>query len=148
MARSADIVVPNASEVILLDDLMGAEASDITCRLFTAPSTVDSATVIGSFTEASFSGYAAQALTFAAATTNAGGRAQSDATQVTFTLDADISPVDVIGFYVTDASGTELFFCAVFLEDDVATPITVENDGDNIKVTVNFTLREEPDPSP
>lgn len=124
-----------------LDSTTGKSASPIgggTLRLFTAPTTVSQARVIGDFTEATFAGYAAVALataTWAAAAVSAHVASSLYGATVTFTRNATGAAQTIYGWYLTDAGNTKLYACALF----GAGPYTVTNNGDAISVVPTLT---------
>ena len=98
-------------------------------RLFTNNHTPGTGSVIGSFTEATFGGYApiSGATIVWSAPTLAGHIAQSTGSNIVFNNTSGGS-VTVYGVFVTDATGTILYFA----ERDPNAPITILNGGNYV----------------
>jgi hypothetical protein len=98
-------------------------------RLYTNNVTVSTSTVLGDFTEATFTGYAAvqgSAVSWSAAALT-GHVAFSNAGNMTFTNSSG-SPVTVYGIFVTDSGKTKLYF----VEADPNAPISIPAGGQYI----------------
>jgi hypothetical protein len=116
----------------------------LTAHLYTNDRTPTNTDTLMQYTEASFPGYQAEGL-YQATTpaTNAAGKATSSFGQITWTLSATQgSPVNVYGWYVTNQAGV-----LIGAERFAGAPLTVQNTGDNIKVTITMTLSSDP-PNP
>lgn len=124
-----------------VDSITGKSATPIgggKLRLFTAPTTVNNTKVIGDFTEATFAGYAAVALTtstWAAATAASHVATSTYGATVTFTRSTTGASQTIYGWYLTDSAGTKLYACALFASG----PYTVTNSGDKINVVPSLT---------
>jgi hypothetical protein len=124
-----------------LNSMTGKSATPIgggTLRLFTSPTTVSDSTVIGSMTEATFTGYAGVALTessWATAVTSGGVASSTYGAAVTFTRSATGTGQTVYGWYITDAGNTKLYASALFANG----PYTLANNGDSVTVTPTLT---------
>jgi len=103
-------------------------------RLYTSPTAgVSKATVIGSLVEASFTGYAAIALSSAtwAAATVAAHVAGSQYTAQTFTCTGAGATQQIYGWAITDAGKTKLYVICPF----AAGPYPITSAGDSVTVT-------------
>ena len=89
-----------------------------------------------SFTEATFTGYSAASLTAGSWTITAGDPSTAAYPQVTFTSSAGSQNQNIYGYYVTRATGPEVVFAELFTDG----PYNIANNGDAIKVTLNFTM--------
>lgn len=124
-----------------LDVITGKGATNIgagTLRLFTAPVIVSHTNVIGDFTEANFTGYAAIALVAASwnAAAVAAHLASASYTGVlTFTRTATGAVQNIYGWFLTDAGKTKLYACALF----TGGPVPMANNGDQVSVTPTLT---------
>ena len=103
------IVVPNASELVLLRYLFGIVApGDFKLRVFTNNITPDENTVLGDLTEVVDATYAAITLAHGTWTlSTVGGVAVGEYPQQTFSF---TSTHDLYGYYVTDSAGTNLLW--------------------------------------
>lgn len=109
-----------------LDDIVaGAGFSTAKLRLFKNNVTPDNTKVIGDFTEATFSGYAAISLTGWSAAAVTAHVAQSDPTAGTFTITSGTQAI--YGWYVTDSGGTVLYWA----QRDPSAPVTLDASGLN-----------------
>lgn len=132
------LVIVNAGEEWMLDQIT---ASGITLRLFTndvtsgLTSTEVDELVAGDFTEATFAGYSAAALTGGAWTTTPGDPSTATYAAQTFTRSSTGTGQQVRGYYLTRTTGGALVGFEEF-----ATPITVTASGDAIVVTPVMTL--------
>lgn len=133
------IKVPEVGErSFLTDNVAGLATAGAKVRLFSNNFTVADATVIGDFTQATFTGYAAQALgSGTVAGSNTSGRATASWPQQTYTCTGGSSQI-IYGYYVTDTAGTTLYF-----GENFATPVTLSNGGAPLLLTPRLTLRSE-----
>lgn len=98
-------------------------------RLYTNNTTPGTATVLGDFTEATFTGYAAvsgSGLTWSTPALS-GHIGQTNATNIVFNNTSG-SPVTVYGVFVTDLGVTKLYFA----ERDPAAPVSIPAGGQYI----------------
>jgi hypothetical protein len=132
----------DSGEKKLLDKVIGAET--FTVHLYVNDHTPVNTDGTMAFTEATWMGYAPQALSgFTASTTNSAGKAQSTANQLTFTIGANLpGPQNVYGWYLTDQDGILLG-----AERFANAPLIMQASGDNIKLTVTLTMSSDP-PNP
>jgi hypothetical protein len=138
----ADTIYINDDALIAnLNSITGKLSNPIgggTLRLFTAPTTVSKANVIGDFTEPSFLGYAAVALTVGTwGTPTVASHVGSSlyGASPSFTRSGTGSPVSIYGWFLTDASKTKLYACALFASG----PYVLTNAGDAIAVNPTLT---------
>ena len=106
---SNSIVVPNASELVLLQYLLGIAApGDFKLRVFSNDVTPDEDTVLSDLTEVVDTSYAAITLAHGTWTVSSvSGVAVGEYPQQTFTFS---STHDLYGYYVTDSAGTSLLW--------------------------------------
>jgi hypothetical protein len=133
------VVFPDVSCQNTLSDYITDRlgTSNYKFRLFTSNTTPGTATVIGDFTEATFAGYvaiAANTITWAAATL-VGHVANSNGSNIVFNNTSG-GAVNVYGVYVTNASGSLLYYA----ERDPAAPVSVPAGGSYI-YTPNMQLK-------
>lgn len=121
---------PDSGENLVLEMIVNKTApQNLVLRLYKNNITPSDTDTAGTYTEATFPGYAAITLTGASWNAASGGSISYGAPQ-TFTC-SGTSTDDVYGYYVTQAvSGTLLYS-----ERDGAAPFAVRNSGDNIKLT-------------
>lgn len=134
------LVVPTASENEMLKTLLGVTAAeDLVLRLFVNNITPADGDTVATYTEMTGLGYAAKTLPKGAWTVaqNAGGKAEGSYAQQSWTFSAGTA-VTVYGYYLTRATTGDLWYAERF-----ATPHTVQNTGDTIRVTPKFTLSKE-----
>lgn len=92
------------------------------------------------FTEASFTGYSAAALTGGSWTTTAGNPCVGVYAAQTFTSTATQSAQTIYGYYVTRTTGGALQWFEYF-----TTPLVIEFNGEYITVTPRLTLADSGD---
>lgn len=132
------IIVPECGEEKLLDLLRDDWVTSI--HLYVGSVTLDSATTVGAFTAPTWSGYEPIALTgWTSCASDGDGRWFTSADQVTFTVGTVTTPENVYGWYVSWPTTGVLLYC----EEFPGGPINVTTAGQEIKITVNFTLRQE-----
>ncbi|WP_062434994.1 hypothetical protein [Herbidospora daliensis] len=137
------IVIVNQGEEDMIDALA---AVNYTVHLFTndaaaglTQSQID-ALDESDFTEATFTGYSAKALTGGSWTTTPGNPAAASYSTQNFPRTATGAPETVYGYYVTRTSGGRLQWF-----EYLNNPVGIEFDGEYIQVTPRFTLRDEED---
>lgn len=131
------LVLPNNGEGdILAAAVAKAAAENLVLRLYTSNTTPAETDTTATYTEATFTGYAAITLTPASWVITEG--APSDATypQQTFTSSADQAAQSVYGYYLTRVTSGRLAWAERFPNG----PYVIANNGDNVKVTPKFTL--------
>jgi len=131
------LVVPDAAEEAFLDLILNV---NYTLHLFTNDPTDGEDLDAGDFTEATFTGYEAKNLTGGSWTTTPGDPATGTYAVQAFVSSADQAPQTVYGYYVTTTSGGALRWYEKFDE-----PITVQYNGEAIRVTPQFTLADAED---
>lgn len=125
----------NGGESIALQYLTGAIASQgLTCRLFQNNHTPVPGDVVGAYTEATFTGYAALALTPGSWVESGGNPTTATYPAIFFQSTADQTLQIIYGYYLTRSSGGELIIAEAF-----ATPIHVQYNGDRINLTPVIT---------
>lgn len=131
------LVLPNVGETFLLNLMTNnASTQNLTLRLYSNNYTPVEASTYASFTEATFTGYSAEALTAGSWTITAADPSTAAYPQVTFTSSAGSQNQDIYGYYVTRATGPEVVFAELFTDG----PYNIANNGDAIKITLNFTM--------
>src|ERR1044072_2949235 len=132
--------VPDVGEVNILDTLRGVwNSTTVRFHLYQTNYTPVDGSVLGDFTEATFSGYAAIAVSSFAAATTVSNRGSTTANPITFTRGVGETSNSIYGYYVTDSTNTKLLFA----ERAPAPPISMTNVGDQIVITPVFTLSSE-----
>jgi hypothetical protein len=107
-----DLLFPDAGLVAQLSKIL---SPGVIYKLFTNNFVPTLSSTLGSFTEASWTGYAAVAQNFSNFTINgvAAHSGYAIAPPISF-LNSTGAPVQAYGYYVTDAAGTTLLACALF----------------------------------
>jgi hypothetical protein len=105
-------------------------------RLFVNNITPSETDVAATYTEASFTGYAAITTAGADWTITEGAPSAAACVQETFTSTANQATQNVYGYFFTRVTSGRLWIAERF--PDAPTPIS--NNGDTIKITPNFTL--------
>ena len=130
------LVLPNQGEQITLEAMVGKTAGqNLVLRLFKSNTTPSESTTEASLTEANFTGYSAITLTAASWTYTSGDPSSIAYAQQTFTSSAGSQSQAVYGYYVTQVTSGKLVWVERFTDG----PYTIVNNGDTIKVTLNFT---------
>ncbi len=121
---------PDSGENLVLEMIVNKTApQNLVLRLYKNNITPSDTDTAGTYTEATFPGYAAITLTGASWNAASGGSIAYGAQQ-TFTC-SGTSTDDIYGYYVTQATSGTLLYS----ERDGAAPFAVRNSGDNIKLT-------------
>jgi hypothetical protein len=130
------LVVPNAGEQIALEALVNKTApQNLRYRLYTNNITPAETDVAGTYTEATFTGYAGQTLTGANWTVTPGAPTLAGHAQLTFASTANQTLQNVYGYYVTQVtSGT-----IVLAERFTGAPFAIQNSGDEIRLTPSIS---------
>jgi hypothetical protein len=122
---------PDVGENIALEALTNKTApQNLVLRLFSNNITPSDTDTAGTYTEATFAGYAAITLTGASWGAASAGTI-TYGSQQTFTLSSTGTVENIYGYYVTQAVSGLL----VYSERDGAAPFPITNSGDNIKIT-------------
>lgn len=108
------IVVPNEAEINLLEFLVGQSAEGLDgcrVRLYTNNLTPGATTVLGDFTEATWTGYSeADPAPWGTVATDGMGRAATTSATMVYSNSSGGSQT-FFGYYVTDSADTKLLFC-------------------------------------
>jgi len=130
------IQVPNTAEVALLDEIHAIlPTSEV--RLFQNNLTISATTVIGDFTEATYSGYAAQTSAWTTPATDGSGRAHTQSDVLQYAHSGGATANTIYGYYVV-SSGGDLLFAEKF-----ASSITMDDSTDAFNLQIDFRLRED-----
>ena len=128
-------VLVNQGETIALEALVNKTApQDLSLRLYTNNYTPVEATTEASVTEATGNGYAAKSLTASSWVTTAGDPSDVTYPEQTFTFTGALG--NVYGYYLTQNTSSKLIIAELFSDG----PYDVQNNGDEIKVTVKIEL--------
>jgi hypothetical protein len=131
------LLVPNNGEGDMLTALVAkAAAENLVLRLFQSNTTPAETDTAATYTEASFTGYAALTLTAASWAVTEGAPSNAAYPQVTFTSSAGAQSQNVYGYYLTRVTSGRLAWAERFADG----PYNIVNNGDQIKVTPTITL--------
>lgn len=131
------LLVPNEGKVALLDKLnAGGGLGAAVLSLYKNSVALSASTVFADFDEADFSGYSSATPSFGSAAISGGKAVITDASPRAFTHDSGGTDNDIYGYFVHE-SGVCLW------AEALSSPFTMENDGDEISVTVKLTLNTE-----
>ena len=129
------LLVPNEGEVKILSVALGKDAAEaLSLRLFTNDYTPVETSVTSSFTEATGNGYAAITVAASDWTVASGAPSTATAAVKTFTFTGALGAV--YGYFVVGAISGKTYWAERF----TATPITIQNNGDQIVVTLSIGL--------
>jgi len=132
------LVVPNASEVIMLNYILNIDAPEnLSIRLYANNVIPDENSTVATFTEvANGLGYTTggQSLTPGSWSVISGNPSQAEHTEVTWTFTGAAG--NVYGYYVTRDTGGELMWAESFTNG----PFNITTNGDEIKITPRLTL--------
>jgi hypothetical protein len=129
------LVIPNASEVKLLNNLLNISAPTNTIlHLYSNNLTPSSTTVIGDVTETASGGYAAITLTSSSWTvaTSGGGITTASYAERTFNITTSAT---IYGYYITNLAGDLLW-----LERFTAAPFQLPGSGGQVLITSQLSL--------
>lgn len=128
------LVVPNQGEQIILEAAVGKTAGqNLIQRLFTSNTTPAETDTEATYTEAAGNGYAPITFTPANWTFTAGNPSTLAYAQQTFPFTGALG--NVYGHYFTQATSGKLLMAERF----TGAPLVISNNGDDIKITTNFT---------
>lgn len=135
------LLVPNASEITMLKCILNhTAAQDQTLKLYKSATTPAETDTAATYTVSDFSGYSDASITGTSWNFTEGGGSPTysyaDYEQQTFTADAGSQNQDQYGYYVIQASSGLLLWAEEFTDG----PYNVNNNGDNVKVTMTFWL--------
>jgi len=132
------LVVPNASEVIMLNYILNKDAPENISILLYANNVIpDENSTVATFTEvANGLGYTTggQSLTPGSWSVISGNPSQAEHTEVTWTFTGAAG--NIYGYYVTRDTGGELLWAERFTNG----PFNITTNGDEIKITPRLTL--------
>ena len=127
------LVVPNASEAIILRYIVNTDAPEnLIIRLYANNVTPDENSTEATFIEATGGGYASIGLSTWSVIQ--GTPSQAEHTEVTWTFSAAVG--NIYGYYVTRQTGGELMWAERFTNG----PFDIQTTGDEIKITPRLTL--------
>lgn len=133
----SQIVVTDAAEEAFLDLIL---AVNYTLKLFQNDYTPIESSVTASFTEATFTGYSAIALTGGSWTTTQADPTTGVYAQQTFTRSSTGAAQSIYGYYIVTTTGSNLRWAERF-----DTAVTMELLNDAIKIIPRITLKDEQD---
>lgn len=121
--------VPHTGENVALENFVNKTApTNLTVKLYINNITPSDTDTAGTYTEATFTGYSAVALTAGTWGAASGGIITYGA-QIAFTC-SGASSNSVYGYFIVNAGGTLLWS-----EKDASAPFTIANSGDAVKLT-------------
>lgn len=113
-----------------------ADEASFTLHLFSNNHTPTDTDTVGSYTEATFTGYSYSNVTWGSVTV--ANPATVTGTAIVFTSSADQTPEVIYGAYLQE-SGTTGHLCGAVL---FTSPITIQYNGDSITVTPTLTMAQ------
>lgn len=130
------LLVPDVGEVELLSRMLNKNApADVVLRLYTNNRTPAEADTVASYTESTGTGYSAITLTGASWTVaTAAGTTTGEYAQQTFTYTG--AEANIYGYYVTDATPTDLLWAEIFSDG----PYSIPAGGGSVKITPKIEL--------
>lgn len=127
------LMFPNTGENLVLEMIVNKTAAqNLVLKLFSSNTTPSETDTAGTYTEATFSGYAALTLTGASWGAASGSIAYA---QQTFTHNGGGVSNSIYGYFVVQATSGILLYS----ERDGSAPFTLTNNGDNVKITPTIT---------
>lgn len=130
------LVIPNHGEADSLDMFVGKTSlGGFTLRLFQNNITPAETDTVSTYTEATFTGYSAIALTAASWATTEGAPTETAYAQQTFTSTAGSQSQNIYGYYLNRTTGNRIGVVERFADG----PYQIVNNGDQIKVTPKIT---------
>ena len=131
------LLLPNNGEGDALAAIVGKTAAEnLVLRLYSSNTTPAETDTTATYTEATFTGYAAITLTAASWTVTEGAPSNASYAQQTFTSSAAQATQNIYGYHFTRVTSGRIAWAERF----PAGPYPIANNGDNIKVTPTFTL--------
>jgi hypothetical protein len=132
------LVVPNASEVIMLNYILNIDAPEnLSIRLYANNVIPDENSTVATFTEvANGLGYTTGGISLTPGSWSviSGNPSQAEHTEVTWTFTGAAG--NIYGYYVTRDTGGELMWAERFTNG----PFNITTNGDEIKITPRLTL--------
>lgn len=130
------LIVPNNGEGDALQYFVNRAApQDLVLKLYQNNITPAETDTAGTYTEATFTGYAAVQLTAANWTVTPGAPTEAAYAQQTFTSSAGSQNENVYGYYIVQRVSGKLVWAERFSDG----PYNIVNNGDAIKVTPKIT---------
>ena len=135
------LVVPTVGQLAQAGDYQAAwNTNNLKLHLYSNNYTPVAGSLLANFTEATFSGYAAQTITAWQSPITVSGRAQLTASALyTFTKSTGAVGNNIYGYYVTDSTGTTLKWA----ERDAAAPIDMNTAGKKYTILPTYTVKSE-----
>ena len=131
------LVLVNGGEVIVVNATTTKTVGEnLVLGMFKNNYSLLESTVTADLTAADFTGYSAETLTAASWTTTAGAPTNTTYPEVTFTSTAGSQSQPIYGYYLTQVTSGLLVWAETFTDG----PYTITNNGDTIKITLNFTM--------
>lgn len=131
------LLVPNGGEVIALSYLVNKVATpeNLVLCLYKSNTTPGETDVLGTYTEADFTGYSRITLTGASWTVTGGAPSSAAYAEQTFTSTAGSQNQDVYGYYLKRLGSNDLVYAERFSDG----PYHIANNGDAVKVAPTIT---------
>lgn len=130
------LLTPNNGEGDALAALVAkAAAENLVLRLFKSNTTPAETDTTATYTEATFTGYAAITLTAASWVITEGAPSNAAYAQQTFTSSATQTAELIYGYYLTRVTSGRIAWAERFTDG----PYSVSNNGDQVKVTPTYT---------
>lgn len=131
------LLVPNNGEGDMLSFIVNKSAPEnVVLRLFQNNITPSETDTAATYTEATWTGYAALTLAGASWTVVEGAPSEASYAQQIFTSSADSQSQNNYGYYLTRATSGRIAWAERFTDG----PYQIVNNGDQIKVTPKITL--------
>lgn len=129
------LVVPNASEAIIMENFLNITApEDLVLKLFSSNHTPVETDTVADYTETAGGGYTSIPLNAASWTVTPGGPTSAVYPEQTFSFTGAVG--NIYGYYVVQAVSGNL----VWAERFTSAPIDIQNNGDEIRITLQITL--------
>lgn len=129
------LLVPNASEVIIMENFLNKTApQDLVLRLYSSDTTPSETDTEATYTETSGGGYAEIPLTAANWVVTPGNPTTAAYPEETFAFTGAAG--NVYGYYVVQAVSGALMWAERFTN----APLNIQNNGDEIRITLQITL--------
>jgi hypothetical protein len=129
------LIVPNTSEVIIMQNFLNvAVPQDLVLKLYSSNTTLDEDTSSGDLTELTGGGYSDVTLTAGNWTVVGGGPTVATYPEIIFNFTGVAG--NTYGYYVVQSVSGAL----LWVEEFAGAPLNVQNNGDEIRVTLRITL--------
>lgn len=130
------LLLPNGGEVLALSYLVNkATPENLVLCLYQSNTTPAETDTIGTYTEATFTGYANITLAGASWTVTGGAPSSATFAQQTFTSSAGSQNQSIYGYYIKRVTTGDLVYAERFSDG----PYVIVNNGDAVKVTPTIT---------